>query len=509
MTTTAENLRFILGLKLRSKRQEAGLSLKQLAARSGMSISYLSEIETGRKYPKPDKLLLLADALGLPFDELVSLRVTEDLMPLKEALSSSLLQEFPFELFGVEPEGLFALLADDPGKVGALIRAFLEIGRAYDVHIEQFLLAALRSYQQLHSNYFAELEAEAAEFRHARGWKGSGPLGPTVLARTLIDRWGYQVEQETLAAHPRLGDLRSVFADGDVPRLLLNGRLLPRQKAFVLAREIGYRHLGLGERAVTSSWLEADSFEQLLNNFKASYFAGALLIEADSLTRDLERVFGAPRWQARALRGLLRRHGATPEMLFYRLTELVPQRFGLREIFFLRLTRPAGSESVRLTKVFNMSRVPVPHGISLGEHYCRRWPAFGLLAELARAGVDADPERPLVGVQRSEFLEPQAEFFVVSMARPLVLGPGSHSCVSLGFLLDDDFRHRVRFWDDPEIPRIRVNLTCERCHLTAAQCADRVAEPVLASRRDEQREKRQALADLLRSLDRAPETSLR
>jgi transcriptional regulator with XRE-family HTH domain len=501
MATTAENLRFILGLKLRSRRQEAGLSLKQLAGRSGLSISYLSEIETGRKYPKPDKLLLLADALDLAFDDLVSLRVSEDLLPLKEAFSSSLLQEFPFELFGIEPEGLFALLADDPGKVGALIRAFVEVGRAYDVQVEQFLLAGLRSYQQLHSNYFDDLEREAAAFRHALGWRESGPLTPSLLAKTLRQRWGYEVEQKTLAEHACLGDLRSVFVDGPRPRLLLNARLLPRQKAFVLAREIGYRQLGLAARAVTSSWLEADSFEQLLNNFRASYFAGALLIEADSLSRDLERVFAAPRWRARALRGLLRRHGATPEMLFYRLTELVPQRFGLREIFFLRLTRQPGSDSVRLTKVFNMSRVPVPHGISLGEHYCRRWPAFDLLADLAGGADGEDPERPLVGVQRSTFLDQQAEFFVFSMARPLVLSPGYHSCVSLGFLLDDDFRARVRFWDDAEIPRVAVNLTCERCHLAAAECAERVAAPVLSRRRGEQQRKRLALAELLGSFD--------
>ena len=499
MPTTAENLRFILGLKLRSRRLEAGLSLKQLAERSGMSISYLSEIETGRKYPKPDKLLLLAEALRLPFDELVSLRVAEDLVPLKEAFSSGLLQEFPFELFGVEPEGLFALLADDPGKVGALIRAFLEIGRSYNVQVEQFLLAALRSYQQLHSNYFADLEREAAEFRRARGWPESGPLAISLLAATLAERWGYAVDQRTLTSHPRLGDLRSVFVDGDSPRLLVNGRLLSRQKAFVLAREIGYRHLGLAKRAVTSSWLEVDSFEQLLNNFKASYFAGALLIEADSLTRDLEKIFAAPRLRPRTVRGLLRRHGATPEMLLYRLTELVPERFGLREIFFLRLTRQADSDSVRLTKVFNMSRVPVPHGVSLGEHYCRRWPAFALLAALAEGAGAQDPEKPLMSVQRSTFLDQKAEFFVLSVARPLVLAPGSHSCVSLGFLLDSDFRRKVKFWDDPEIPRVEVNLTCERCHLSAADCAERVAEPVLSRQRQEQQRKHDALAELLAS----------
>ena len=62
-----------------------------------------------------------------------------------------------------------------------------------------------------------------------------------------------------------------------------------------------------------------------------------------------------------------------------------------------------------------------------------------------------------------------------------MLSAGSHSCVSLGFLLDDDFRRRVRFWDDPEIPRAEANLTCERCHPPAAEWPERVAEPVLPS----------------------------
>ena len=52
-----ESLRFILGLKLRNLRQERGLSLTALAGQAGLSVSYLSEIEAGRKHPKPDKLL--------------------------------------------------------------------------------------------------------------------------------------------------------------------------------------------------------------------------------------------------------------------------------------------------------------------------------------------------------------------------------------------------------------------------------------------------------------------
>ena len=58
MAISADNLRFILGLKLKNLRQEKGMSLKALAESAGLSISYLSEIEKGKKYPKPDKLLL-------------------------------------------------------------------------------------------------------------------------------------------------------------------------------------------------------------------------------------------------------------------------------------------------------------------------------------------------------------------------------------------------------------------------------------------------------------------
>jgi len=54
---SGEHLRFVLGLKLKSLRQEQGAPLKLVAARSGLSISYLSEIEKGKKYPTPEKLI--------------------------------------------------------------------------------------------------------------------------------------------------------------------------------------------------------------------------------------------------------------------------------------------------------------------------------------------------------------------------------------------------------------------------------------------------------------------
>ena len=43
------NLRHIFGMKLRSFKQEKGFGLKQLTALTGLSASYINEIEKGEK----------------------------------------------------------------------------------------------------------------------------------------------------------------------------------------------------------------------------------------------------------------------------------------------------------------------------------------------------------------------------------------------------------------------------------------------------------------------------
>src|SRR5260370_24189472 len=93
---SGEHLRFVLGLKLKSLRQEKGAPLKSVAARSGLSISYLSEIEHVKKYPTPVKLIRLARALIISFNALVSQQSAEDLYPAKAVFSSGFLPAFPF-----------------------------------------------------------------------------------------------------------------------------------------------------------------------------------------------------------------------------------------------------------------------------------------------------------------------------------------------------------------------------------------------------------------------------
>ena len=50
-------------MELHCLRQEKGFGLKQLAALTGLSASYINEIEKGKKYPKAEKIMMLAEGL--------------------------------------------------------------------------------------------------------------------------------------------------------------------------------------------------------------------------------------------------------------------------------------------------------------------------------------------------------------------------------------------------------------------------------------------------------------
>jgi XRE family transcriptional regulator, fatty acid utilization regulator len=74
------------------------------------------------------------------------------------------LTELPFEIFGISPADLLELLSDAPTKLSAFISTIIEIGRSYNMSVEQFYFAVLRSYQEMHDNYFPEIEEEVDRF---------------------------------------------------------------------------------------------------------------------------------------------------------------------------------------------------------------------------------------------------------------------------------------------------------------------------------------------------------
>jgi len=305
---------------------------------------------------------------------------------------------------------------------------------------------------------------------------------------------GYVIDESTLSDHPILNHYRSVYLEGQPPRLLVNGKMMAAQKAFIYAREIGYNALNLKERAITSSWLKVKTFNQVFNNFKASYFAGALLMNRQTMIKELESLFAKPEWVDGAILLLMDRLAVTPEMFFYRLTEILPAHFGMKDLYFVRFTHDPTDDRLELTKVLNMSDASVPHGLWLNEHYCRRWPDSELFRKVETERKRTDRFKPIMATQRSHFEQADATYFVLSMARPLTLSPGKNSCVSIGLLIDDAFKQTVKAWNDAGIPEQVVNLTCERCGI--ADCRERAAEPSLYRAAELREEMEAALATL-------------
>ncbi len=497
MTYSADNLRLILGLKLKQFRQKKGLSLKELAAAAGLSISFLSEIEKGKKYPKPEKLMSIAGALDVAFDDLVSLKVDKDLDPLTSLLESPFLKEFPFDIFGITARDLMDLVTTTPNKAGAFLRTFLELGQTYDMRVEHFLLAALRSYQKMNQNYFGEIERAVDRFVTQRGWVGRQSIEFEELREIFSDLMGSSVEESGFERFPALKVFRSIWLNSDPPRLVINQNLLPSQKAFILGRELGYEFLGLKERTSTSSWIKVESFEQVLNNFRASYFAGALLINRSLLQEELRGFFRRKRWDTDLFVKMMSNYNATPEMFLYRLSQIIPKFFGLNEIYYVRFSNKAGSERFRITKELNMSRVVVPHGIGLNEHYCRRWQGIRLLLELAEKQQQGSASPQIVSAQRSHFVDGGVELFDITLARPLALTEGTNSSISLGFAMNDDFKSVVKFWQDPAVAKMDVNETCERCGLSSSACSERAGAADLYDRKHTQLVLENTLQDFL------------
>ncbi len=472
MTLNSEKVRLIFGLKLKHLRQEKGVSLSELAAQSGLSVSYLNEIEKGKKYPKAEKIVALAAALGVDYDALVSMKLSKKLEPIAELLRSNILSELPLEMLGLDAASLLSLLSDAPAQIAAFISTLIEISRNYGLRVESFYFSVLRSFQEMHDNHFPDLEAEAERFLATQS---GGRLDGVFLENQLKTAYGYRFEAFSDASHPDLAGLRSVLFPGAAPTLLLNEQLGPEQRTFTLAREVGYEWLGLKIRSLESSVVEAESFAQVLNNFRASYFARAILMPRKVVTARLKAFFALKRWDETMLPGLLTEFQVTPELLLLRVSSLLSSEFGLNQQFFLRFDHVAGQSRFELAKEMHLARLHNPHGTS-NEHYCRRWVSLTMLQELADLQAKNQWNgQPLCRGQVSEYHGTNDRYLALALAKPSPPKPGLNSSVTLGLAVDDTLRKTIKFLDDPALGLRIVNETCERCPLP--DCQERVAPP--------------------------------
>jgi transcriptional regulator with XRE-family HTH domain len=487
MHAKTANEKIIFGLKVKQLRQEQGLSFSELSKRSGMSLSYLNEIEKGKKFPKQDKVSKLAKALGTTVKDLTNGELGRHLAPVTQLLQSNFLNELPLELFGIELSKVAEIVAQAPTRVGAFISTLLELSRSYALREENFYFAALRSYLELNDNYFPELEKAVDAFTSQHQLPGIRPLPPRVLATLLEAHFGYTIVPNGLDAHPDLQMLRAVYQPED-HRLLLNGNLTPAQRGFQFGKELAFNYLRLSERANTSSLLRSRVFEEVLNHSKATYFSVALHIPLQPFTEQVKAFFALPTWDAKAFLGMMQRFNATPEMFYHRLTNVLPQFFGLREMFFLRFLHDPKTDDFTIDKELHLHRRHHPHENGLFEHYCRRWVSLSLLQDMP-AG-----EAISIDVQRSHYYGTEDEYLCLTMARTDYPKEGRNVSLTLGFLVNDELRKIIAWHDDPAIPGREVNTTCERCPIS--DCAERAAEPIIVQKRERNLRIKAALKEL-------------
>ncbi len=497
------NVKAIFGLKLKRLREGRHFTLAELSQRTGVSTSYLAEIEAGKKFPKPERILQIAKGLDSSYDDLISTKLTEDLEVVEGLLNTPGVRDFPFETFGLPVADVVKLLTRSPNEVRALMRTLSDVAQQYNIGVEHLLRAALRSYQELIGNHDEAIEREAATFASMLGALPRGGWSLATLREWVLQHCVQEIDETLLGARPTLRTFRAVRVSGVRSRLLINPQLTDFQKAFVLAREAGFQRLGLGARSFAMPRNREDSFEQVLNDFQASYFAGAVLLPRAALTDDLRAFFKLPTWQAEALLHLLDTYRVTPEALMYRISQLVCGQFGFRG-HFMKFADHNGA--LRLVKGLRLASTRVPSGLPAAEHYCRRWLATRLLVDL-RDRQRRHPKRltaPLVGVQYSTFLNDDSPGFLdIGLALPQPLDPSVNISLSISFEVDDKLAKTVRFVRDRTIPQVLVNGTCERCPLTADECSDRVAPAAIHEREIARLAQEQELAVLLALSDAA------
>jgi XRE family transcriptional regulator, fatty acid utilization regulator len=467
--------KLILGMKLKQLRQERGLSLMQLAEMTNISVSYLNEIEKGKKFPKADKIAMIASKLDISYDWLVSLKMSKKLAPITEILQSRIVKELPLELFGIDKTQLILLLSQAPVKFNAFLNTIIEISRNHGMRVEHFYFSALRSYLEMQDNYFDDIETAVDKFVEENAIEVNAAINSEHLIKILEETYHYHVEEDGLSSQPELQDLRSVVLTGKKPRLLLHKNLNPTQKTFILGREIGFQFMNITDRSVTTSYVEVHSFEQVLNNYKGSYFACALLLNRQKLTKWLQQFLQLPKFDGREIIRVMDEYGVSPEIFIHRLTNLLPRVFGIQELFFLRFSNQTGSDHFELIKEMHLAGLHNPHANMMQEHYCRRWVSINILRDLSAELKENRYTKPICLVQRSRYFGNEKEYLIISFAKPSMTGSRTNNSITIGLLLTPQLKKKVAFWNDPAIPIRMVGETCERC--PAADCRERAAEP--------------------------------
>lgn len=442
------------------------MSLQDLANLTGVSKSYLNEIENGKKFPKHDKIIQLSEALNCSYDELVSTKLDKALAPVSEILKNDFFKELPLELFGIDKSHLISIISDAPKKVTAFINTLIEISKNYNLSKERFYFAVVRSFQELYDNYFPDIEekAQACINTYNLGVKSTADD----FEKILTENFQYSIQHEDFKKYGTTGKLRSLYIP-EKKILFLNQLLDEDQKIFILAKELGYSILNLNPRPHTYSWLDFTNFEELLNNYYSSYFAGCILIPRIDLKQKINHFFQNTSWESEEFENIIESFTNSPETFYYRLTNILPQDFGIKDLFYLCFTKKKNSDRVDILKELHLNQLQAPHANATNEHYCRRWIAIKNLTALK------DDEQK-TEAQISHYKDSGATYLVISTSQKNPFSDGTNRSYCLGILLNTNTLKKINFAKSDKVKTVNVGVTCEICSIL--DCEVRQAPPV-------------------------------
>lgn len=462
-------IKLIFGLKLKQIRTERGLSLFGLSKLSGLSKSYLNEIEKGKKYPKPDKIAALSEHLEVSYDDLVSLKLDKNLAPIGEILQSKVLKEIPLELLGIKESTLIDIVSNAPIKVTAFISTIIEIAKNYNFSKESFYLASVRSFQEANYNYFEDLEKAVLTFAKTYQVDLSKKIEAKELEEILIEEYQYIINNDELEAHSELDNLRSIF----IPKsrtLLITKSIDDAQRAFIYAKELAYNFLDITKRPYTFSWISFESFDEVLNNFYASYFAGALIIPKAQIVENLKEIFSKNRFNHTSFKKLFENYNASPESVYQRLTNILPKSFDLKNLFFLRFSYKIGSQTYTLNKELHLEKQQSPRAYETNEHFCRRWASIRVLNTLSNSPTDHEFD-----IQISNYPLEEKQYLVLASATKDPFKTDQLRSISIGIELNKQLEKKIHFLKSKAIKTVDVGVTCERCAIK--DCKVRQSHP--------------------------------
>ncbi|MGI3211362.1 helix-turn-helix domain-containing protein [Roseovarius tibetensis] len=314
------------GVKLRETRKRLGLTQKDFAAKLGVSLPYLNQMENNNRPVSTTVVLALAQEFGFDVTELS----TGD----AERLITDMREAFADPLFGAEPPPL-ADLRLTASNAPALARAFLELHSTYRQTHERLasLDAALgredvrgqaspwdevRDFFHYCDNYMDAIDHAAERFAD-----GDPRIGAETQAVRRLGELGVTVveaDTPTLRHHDR-----------DAHVLTLSARAAPETRRFQLLLQLALLTQDpLIEATLDFARFQSDQARDIAKIGLANYFAGAALMP-------YTRFLAAAQEVRHDVEVLAMRFGASVEQVCHRLSTL--QRPGAKGIpfFFVRV----------------------------------------------------------------------------------------------------------------------------------------------------------------------------